>query len=187
MPKAEHIRVVLTLQSDPVSGQLYAFGIYAQGLKDVLGEEHRRQTIVRVAGHGDPTSVAALERALVDDLWGILSAVDRFNGGKGWKEQKTLQAFVFDSYERARLVDVLLRQVLEPEVAERALALLFYFQSPDLLQVDEHPDGVVFFPVVDLTSVIRSLLALPIEVTYRFADVARLLQPAEYRFEYHES
>ena len=94
---------------------------------------------------------------------------------------------MFDSYERARLIEVLLRQVLEAEVAERALALLFYFQSPDLLQVDDHPEGTVFFPVVDLTSVIRSLLALPVEVTYRFADVAGLLQPAEYGFEYHES
>jgi hypothetical protein len=187
MPRAEHVRLVLTLQSDPVSGQLYAFGVYAQGLRDVLGEDNRRQTIVRVAEHGDPRSVAALERALVDDLWGILSSVDRFNQGREWKGQKTLQAFVFDSYERARLIEVLLRQVLEAEAAERALALLFHFQSPDLLQVDDHPEGTVFFPVVDLTSVIRSLLALPVEVTYRFADVARLLQPAEYGFEYHES
>jgi DNA replication ATP-dependent helicase Dna2 len=187
MPKAEHIRLVLTLQSDPVSGQLYAFGVHAQGLKDVLGEDQRRQTIVRVAERGDPTSVAALERGLVDDLWGILSAVDGFNQGQEWKRQKTLQAFVFDTYERARLIEVLLRQVLDPEVAQRAMALLFYFQSPDLLQVDDHPEGSVFFPVVDLTSVVRSLLALPIEVTYRFAEVAGLLQPAEYGFEYHES
>jgi hypothetical protein len=187
MPRAEHVRLVLTLQSDPVSGQLYAFGLHAQGLKDVLGADNRRRTIVRVAERGDPSSVAALERALVDDLWQILSAVDGFNQGPEWKEQKTLQAFVFDSYERARLIEVLLRRVLEPGVAERALALLFYFQSPDLLQVDDHPEGTVFFPVVDLTSVVRSLLALPIEVTYGFADVDGLLQPSEYGFEYHES
>jgi DNA replication ATP-dependent helicase Dna2 len=43
---------------------------------------------------------------------------------------------------------------------------------------------VVFFLLVVLTSVVRSVFALPIKVVYRFADVVAALQPSTYSSNY---
>lgn len=62
MPKLEHVRIVLTAQTEPVSGQLYAYGLYAHGLRDVTGDQ-RPRTIARVAEAGSlDTIVERLSR-----------------------------------------------------------------------------------------------------------------------------
>jgi hypothetical protein len=63
MPQGEHVRLVMTLQTEPVSGQVYAWGILAQGLRDVLGE--RMEPLVQVASADDPLEIDRLERGLV--------------------------------------------------------------------------------------------------------------------------
>jgi DNA replication ATP-dependent helicase Dna2 len=97
-----------------------------------------------------------------------------------------LQAFVFDTYEHELLTGVLLRRLMDPAVAERALVLFFHFQRPELLAAEDHPRNEVFFPVVVLTHVLRELFALPLEVTYRFADAVALMQPGDYGFTYRQ-
>jgi hypothetical protein len=177
---------LLTAQTEPVSGQLYAFGLYAQGLRDVLGQKTR--TVVEIAETGDAESIAALERALVRALWAIIGTVDGYNAGQGdWAGKKSLQAHVFDTYERELVVGALMRRLLDSEVAEQALLLLFHFQGPDLMQAEEHPAGQVFFPVVVLTDILRDRLALPAEVSYRFEDAVRLLAPSEFAFEFTDN
>jgi hypothetical protein len=186
MPVLEHVRLVITAQTEPVSGQLYAFGLYAHGLKDVLGVRNR--TIVEVADTGEPEAIAALERRLVRELWEIVGAVDAYNADhEEWLERKSLQAFCFDTYERELLTGALMRRLVDPEVAEHALLLLFHFQGPDLLQADEHPAGEVFFPLVVLTSILRDRLALPAEVSYRFQDAVRMLAPSSYAFDFTDN
>jgi hypothetical protein len=62
MPKLEHVRIVLTAQTEPVSGELYAYGLYAHGLRDVTGDQ-RPRTIARVAEAGSlDTIVERLSR-----------------------------------------------------------------------------------------------------------------------------
>jgi DNA replication ATP-dependent helicase Dna2 len=187
MPVAEHVRVVLTLQTEPVSGQVYAFGIYAQGLNDVLGV--RTKTLVGVAEDSAAGTVETLERDIVRELSSLLRPVHDYNQERAedWRAQKTLQVFTFDTYERELLTGLLLRRILDPEVAEQALELFFYFQHPELLQAEDHPASEVFFPVVVLLSVVRDLLALPLEVSYRFGDVVRLLPSATRPFDYREN
>jgi hypothetical protein len=186
MPRRENVRLILTAQTEPVSGQLYAFGLYAQGLLDVLGQ--RTAIAVKVAPAGDQEGVAALERELVTELHRILGAVDAFNAATAdWATQKALQAYVFDTYERDLLLDTLMRRLGDPVVAEQALQLLFHFQGPDLMAAEEHPAGTVFFPVVVLNRVLREQLALPAEVAYRFEDAVRLMAPSERAFKYNDS
>jgi DNA replication ATP-dependent helicase Dna2 len=187
MPKAENVRMVLTLQTEPVSGQLYAYGIYAQGLRDIFGENPK--PVVGVAEQGDPGPVEALERSFVRELSSIMRPVHDFNQERteDWLAQKTLQVFTFDSYERELLTGLLLRRISDPEVAEQALELFFFFQQPELVQAEDHPANEVFFPVVVLVQVIRDLLALPLEVSYRFGEVVRLLQPKQFGFNYREN
>lgn len=186
MPVGEQVRLVLTLQSEPVSGALYGFAInrlFGAGIFDSTNE-----TICRVAANDDAETVNELRRDLVRDLVGILNPVHEHNADhEEWVDQKSLQAYVFDSYERTLLVESLLLSVQDPEVAPDALALLFYFQHPDIAEADDHPASEVFFPLVVLTSVVRSLLALPIPVAYRFADVVKALAPSEYAFDYEHN
>lgn len=186
MPRAEHVRTVITIQTEPVSGEVYAYGIYAQGLRDIFGENPK--PLVRVAEAGDPETVAELERTLVRDLHGLLRPVHDFNADRAedWWSQKALQVYAFDTYERELLTGVLLRRVLDSEVSEQALELFFYFQRPELMQAEDHPAESVFFPVVVLLQVLRSLFALPVDVTYRFADAVELMAPSEYAFNYRD-
>jgi len=78
-----------------------------------------------------------------------------------WKAQKTLQAYTYDTYERDRLTDVLIRRVADPEVAEAALQVFFHFQRPELIQTKTQPADEIVFPVVVLVQVLRDRLALP--------------------------
>jgi len=185
MPVLEHVRVVLTAQNEPVSGHLYAYGLYAHGLKDILGEADRSRTIARVAPDADLQSIVDLQRALVSDLWKLFQAVDAYNAEQQeWRDKKSLQAFTYDTYERDLIVGALLDRLTDAEVADEALKVLFQLQGPDLIQAEEHPANEVFFPIVVLSEVLRDRLALPTEVSYRFADANRLLQPKQYGFEY---
>ena len=186
MPKAEHVRMILTLQSEPVSGLVYAYGFHAQGLRDFLGE--RTRTVVGVAEGADAETITELERELIRELYDVLESLHRFNEDRSgdWRSQKTFQAFVFDTYERKLLTGVLLRRLLDEAVAEEAMQLFFHFQRPELVEAEDHPANSVFFPVVVLIQVLRQLMALPVEVSYRFGDVVRRLQPSDFGFEYRD-
>jgi DNA replication ATP-dependent helicase Dna2 len=182
MPVGEHIQVILTLQDEPVSGQIYAYGIYAHGLKPVLGENPK--PMIGIAASGDPETTEELERSFVRQLYELLAAVHEYNlDHTEWREQRTLQVYVYDSYEVKLLTDVLLRRILDPEVADQALQVFLHFQQPELIQAQDHPASEVFFPAVVLVNVLRSLFALPIEVTYRFRDVVELFREPD-GFEY---
>jgi hypothetical protein len=186
MPKGEHIAVMLTLQSEPLQERLYGFAINRVKGNDVYGSPS--ETIVRVAPDPTPATLAQLRSDLVADLRAVLDSVDAFNRTHTeWREQKTVQVFVFDGYERTLLVESLLDAVLDPSTAHAALELLFYFQHPDLVQADDHPATEVFFPVITIVDVLRGLIALPIPVVYRFGDVVDELQPSNYGFTYDAS
>lgn len=187
MPRGENVRIILTLQTEPVSGQVYAYGIYVQGVADVLRE--KIEPMVEVAASDDAHSIQDLERRLVGDLHRLMRAVHDYNTQNegNWSQQKTLQVYVFDTYESELLIGLLVRRVLDAVVADRALDLFFHFQEPELVEAEDHPANEVFFPAVVLVQVLRSLLALPIEVAYRFADAVRLVAPTQHAFQYREN
>jgi hypothetical protein len=186
MPRGENIRLVLTVQTEPVSGQVYAYGIYAQGLREILGENP--QPMVRVARDGDPRCTAELEREFIRALYKLLKPVHDHNvRNADWKAQKSLQAYTYDTYERQRLTEILLRRVADPAVAEEALQVFFHFQRPELIQARSQPADEIVFPIVVLVDVLRDRLALPLDITYRFPDAARLLKPRQFGFAYEEN
>jgi len=186
MPVGEHVRIVLSLQTEPVTGHIYCWAVTVQGLRGLI--EPNPFTASDVAASSAPDEVRRLERGLVSTLHRLLSAVHDFNAacGEDWKAKKTLQAYVYDTYEVALLTGVLTRGLDDPEIADRAMAVFFHFHRPELIEATEHPQTQAAFPVVVLTSVIRSLLALPVEVTYHFAEVSRLLPRPDRPFEYRD-
>src|SRR5262249_5480566 len=76
---------------------------------------------------------------------------------------------------RALLFRSLLEALEEPDLAEKAMTLLFHFQGPELLQADRHPGNEVAYPVVVLQSAVSRLLALPLEVSYTLPEMLEAL------------
>jgi len=184
MPVGEHVRLVFTVQTEPVGGNVYAWAVTAQGLRGLI--EPNPFTAQAVAVTSDPDEIRRVERELILVIYRILLAVHDFNVAheEDWRTQKTLQAYTFDTYEEALLTGVLVRGLSDVEVAEQALAIFFHFQRPELMEASDHPASEAAIPVVVITRVIRELLALPVEVMYRFADVTGLLQRADRPFTY---
>lgn len=183
MPVREHVRVILTVQSEPLTGAVYGYAINRFSNRKVFDEP--TATVVGVASDDSLPELARLRAALVRDLMAILGPVDEHNRVTDeWREQQTLQCYVFDGYERELLVQALLEEATSGDAREDALALLFHFQHPDLAVADDHPKAEVFFPLIALTDVVRQVTALPAHVVYRLADVNAFLQPSQYGFEY---
>ncbi|MFN3200518.1 MAG: AAA domain-containing protein [Bradymonadia bacterium] len=178
MPRGENVRVVLTLQRDPLSGRIFAAGV-------------RRMFGYKVYGNhsADHLEVAASEEQCDAVRHGFIQALHReleglhdYNHGREWRDQLGLQTYVYDSYEQSLLFECLM-EALEhdpPDIRRKALDLLLLYQSARCAQAEEHPQDVVAFPVVVLTTVIRSIFALPIPVALPLGPVSEVLQPNRY-------
>ncbi len=183
LPIGEHVRLVFTVQTEPVGGNVYAWAVYAQGLRDIT----ETSTVIEagVATSNDPDEIRRVERDLVRAVHRILVLVHDYNASAAdWKDQKSLQAACFDTYEEALLTGVLVRGLRDPEVAEEALAVFFHFQRPELMEASDHPNKEASIPVVVVVRVIQQLLALPVDVMYRFDDLVRLLPNSRWDFTY---
>lgn len=187
LPKGEHVQLVLTIHSDPISGEPFGYATRRAKGKAVFGDA--RDERLAVAADGHPDTLRALRRQLVTDLTDILTPIDRANRTRAAGSPRpdwggiTLQTYVFDTFERDLLVAALLRVVEEEDdqgVVADALRLLFHFQHPEVVRAEEHPADDVPFPLVVLTEVLRTTLALPIPVAYQLGPVSAVVQPDEY-------
>ena len=177
-PKHESIRIVLTLQQDPVGGGTYAAGVRRFGGNDgPFGTPISRK--VFVARTADDCATVCTD--FVTHLHGLLEVVDAYNRDHSeWSEQLSLQTYVFDTYELHLFNKLLYEAVKDPELAPKALALLFHFQDTALSEADQHPGQEVPFPLIVLTGVIRRLAALPVPIFYRLPEVLDVLPDPHY-------
>lgn len=153
LPINENVAVFLTLQEDPVTGKIYAAGFRRLKGKDVYDTGVREEIFLAARPDDDHTVRRGFLQALYDE-----------------------------SYELT-LFNRLLRESLEdPELAEMALHLLFYFQDTTLAEAEEHPEAEIPFPVVVLTSVLQQLLALPVPVFFRLPEVCATLPSPSFPF-----
>ncbi len=172
LPRGEHVRLVLTVQRDAASGRLYAAGFRRQKGTDVFGTGSQERVFVA----SSPEECGAMTRDFVEALHAELSTLHAYNAGRRWAGQKSLQTYVFDSYEERLFRELLHEAAADPSLAPKALPLLFHFQDETLAEADQQPRSEVPFPVVVLTSAVRELLALPAPTTVRLGDAVRLLQ-----------
>jgi DNA replication ATP-dependent helicase Dna2 len=170
MPRGENIRVILTAQQDQVSGKIFAASIYRYGGKDVF--QTGTETIHFVAATLEECET--IGRRFVDALYGLLRKVHdyNYNKDKEWSAQKSVQAYVTDNYEWENVLQILHDLLLDEEYKEKATYLLFYFHSDLLSNASEHPDDMIPFPIVVLTTVVSRLFALPAHVAYRLEDLS---------------
>lgn len=175
MPKGENIRLILTMQREPVSGKTYAAALLRTGSDAIFtsAARHEEQYVA-----SSPTECDQVRRTFIRRLYAIMNEIHQYNADRDWAEQKSLQTYVFDSYEAELLNEMLLESLTDRIVAEEAVSLLFYFQSENLISAEEHPASETHFPKVILTDVIRSLFALPVPVAYHLADIVSALPPS---------
>ncbi|MBK8964138.1 MAG: AAA family ATPase [Candidatus Competibacteraceae bacterium] len=171
LPVNEHVKIVLTLHGDPHTGRLYALGVLRVKGQAVYGDPSSLKTWIAPS----PEDCSKAGAWLLDTLFEALETLHRYNEGLAWADQKTLQAYVFDGYERTLLERLLVEALADADLAPRALRLLFYFQNEQLAKQDEHPEPETPYPVVVLTQVIRRLLALPHPLAVRLPDVLAVL------------
>ena len=185
MPVGENVGIVITVQEEPVRGHAYLFGLRVRAkkevMKDVLGCDAKAEVFIAATEN----DVAANRGRFLARLHELFSRVDRYNTEHTeWKDQLSLQAYVYDSFEATSLERALLGALTDGESPEQALALLFHFQSPELITSEKHPAKEAQFPIVVLTNVLRRLVALPVPIAYRLPEVLRALQPdGTFRYE----
>lgn len=180
LPKNESVQIVLTLQSDPHSGQTYAAGILRGKGTDVYGSGQEVQTFV-AAG---PDDCGSIQRSFLSKLHGILEQLHQYNSKREWKDQKSLQVYVFDSNEYTLFSELMLEGLKDATLAPTALRLLFHFQDEQLAGMDEHPVDQVPHPVVVVTRAIRELVSLPSPFVVRLPETHNALRPVSTTFTY---
>lgn len=178
LPVAENISLAITLQNDPVSGMIYAAGFRRLKGKPIYGTGSHEEIFVAES----PENCEDIQRDFLTALFEELSILDKYNRKKTWREQKSLQAYVFDSYELTLFNQFLQESAKDAELAPMALQMLFYFQDPALADEEEHPANEIPFPVIVLTSVIRQLLALPIQISFRLPEVVQMLPTPNFAY-----
>lgn len=170
-PKGEQVRLVLTLQEDPVSGAIYAAGWDRFGGEAVFGSPTETRPFVARREKDCPETVAAFLTGLHD----LLRAVHDHNAAREWRDQVSVQTYVYDRYELDLLGRLLHEAVGDPALARMALSLLFHYQDPGLVDAGRHPAGEVLFPVIVLTGVLQRMIALPVPIAYGLPEVGEAL------------
>jgi hypothetical protein len=183
LPQGENLGLFLTLQQEPLGRSVYLAGLLLTGREEVRRAVFTPALASRLAsaeGKAEPSvwlaetpeQTATVRRHLIETLHDVLGQLHRYNERQGrWKDQLSLQAYVHTEQERGLLFTTLLEALQEPDLAEKAMTLLFHFQGPELLQADRHPAGEVAYPVVVLQAAVGRLLALPVEVSYTLPEM----------------
>ncbi len=193
LPRGENVGVFLTLQQEPLGQSVYLAGLLVSAREDLRREIFSPQTAARLAGEGGkaepcvwlapgPGEVTAVRRGFIELLYDVLDQVHAYNGRHTeWRDQLSLQAYVHTEQERALLFATLLEALRAPDLAEKAMTLLFHFQGPELMQADRHPGDEVAYPVVVLLNAVGRLLAMPVEVSYTLPEMLDALG-SSYRY-----
>ncbi|WP_214083904.1 bifunctional RecB family nuclease/DEAD/DEAH box helicase [Methanoculleus sp.] len=174
----EDIGIILTLQKDPVSGRTYTLGFRRSRGRTVYGTPSHEAIFVAE----DPADCTRVRREFVRTLAAELATVDEYNRGRDWAEQKSVQTYVYDTYEEELFARLLDEAMKDPETAEDALRLRFYYQDPGIALGTSHPSTSVPFPLVVLTREIRRLLALPVPFTLRLPEVLAAIPSSRFAY-----
>ncbi|WP_317065952.1 bifunctional RecB family nuclease/DEAD/DEAH box helicase [Methanoculleus caldifontis] len=178
LPIFEDVGIVLTLQKDPVSGRVYALG-FRRFKGEAVFKTPSREAVFVAAGEDDCDRI---RREFVRALAAELSAVDEYNKGREWTDQKSVQTYVYDTYEEDLFTRLIVEAIEDPATAEDALRLRFYYQDPGIATGSAHPSGSVPFPLVVLTREIRRLLALPVPFTLRMPEVLAAIPSSRFAY-----
>lgn len=175
LPVREDVRLWLTLHREPTAGRIYAAGFLRRQDYRCPGErriyEKSDSTTAQIFIAATPDECDSVQDDFIEALYAELRAVHDINSGREYKLRAWFQTYVFDTFERDLLLEILLAGLQRPKTAEAALGLLFHYQDPALVNADEHPENGVLDPVIVLSRAVRSVLALPVAVSPHLPEV----------------
>jgi hypothetical protein len=187
LPQGENIGLFLTLQQEPLGQAIYLAGVLVSAREEVRRDLLGRTLAGQLTGPNgkprpcvwlaeSPAGVNDVRRQFVHLLSELFDRVHRHNQQTSeWKDQLSLQTYVHTEQERSLLFTLLLQALAEPDLAPKAMLLLFHFQGPELLWTDQHPASEIAYPVVVLQGAVSRLLALPVEVSYTLPEMLEAL------------
>ena len=123
MPINEQVKIILTLQSDPYSGAIYAAGF----LRLKGAEVYRNGSRLYHGIAATPEECNKVRSGFLKVLFEELNTLHSYNAHRSWADQQSMQAYVFDSYELTLFNQLLLESLEDPALAPYALQMLFYF------------------------------------------------------------
>lgn len=180
MPKGENIRIIISIEKEPISGKLYALSFLRYGGRKVFQDS--LDIKIFIASSNKQTD--KIQREFLKTLYKTLHQIHKYNYKREWKDQLSLQTYVYDNYEYELFNNLLLESLKDSDIAEKVLKLLFYFHSEILFNSDEHPENVTNFPVVKISEVINNLFAVPINVSYSIDKIYEIFKPDGVNFIY---
>ncbi|WP_394903227.1 AAA domain-containing protein [Clostridium butyricum] len=184
MPINENIRVLITIQREAISGELYSIGLLRTGGEGVFENHRDEQQWVAESKHQCPE----IKKSFINFMYDMCSTINDFNSNVEWKQKLTLQTYVLDYAEIQFLHEILIEGLDDTDIKDRVLNLLFYFHSEELLNSEEHSEYENHFPVVVLTSVVRDIFALPFPITYKLEDIVKIFPIQDQKvFDYQPS
>lgn len=183
LPKGEHVTVILVLEREPVSRQVYALALHLQCKQEyraLLGLERQSPEVWLASGPDQGDDMVA---EFVLRLYQIFTRLDQYHRLES-AEPLRLQTYVYEEYELTNLTELLLQalQNPRPEVSQAASCLMFYFHSAQLLYQQEHAENYQSWPVIPLIRSVRQLLALPVPCSWQLAEVLKALLPPDHWF-----
>lgn len=183
MPKGENIRIIISIEKEPISGKIYALGYLRSGGKKIFENGSEVKTFI---ANSDKES-DKIRREFLKNLYKTLSQIHKYNCNKDWKDQLSLQTYIFDRYEYELFNNLLIESLNDFNIAEKVLQLLFYFHSEILFNTDEQPENVTNFPIVIISDVINNLFAVPIKVSYSIYELYKIFKPSGVNFNYNRN
>ena len=181
MPVWENVRIILTVEREPLTGIVYALGYSRYGGSKVFDDNFDQEYYI--AGSMDET-VSVAENFIVG-LFQVMVQVHNYNiENEEFLERQSIQVYVYENSEIDAINEVLVSQLKNPKVAEKALDLLFYFQSESLTHADDHPKEETSFPLISIASITRELLSLPIPIGCNLRTLHESVKSSKCNFTY---
>lgn len=173
MPVGENIALFMTIHKDQVTGEIYAISVHRKNKSDIFDTPSEKQHFIA----GQFEDCETLQDEFIQYLYSVLQLINDYNIGRDWAQKKSLQTYFLDNYEFKNLLELLKKGLKRPHVAEMAMQLLFYYHNDLVADLEEHPDHVISFPAVILTSTISNLYAMPAFFAYKIEDLADMIIP----------
>ncbi len=183
MPRGESIRIIITLEKEPIGGKLYALGYLRFGGTKIWGNGHEREIFVAENIKG----CNGISRKFVQRLLSIMQDIHNYNQNLDWADQQSLQTYIYDNLEFQLFNELLLDSLTDAKIAKSVISLLFYFQSEVLFQSDEHPANTTNFPLVVITETIKQLFAVPIYTSFDLESVYKIFKSEDSKYDYKKS
>ncbi len=172
LPKGENVRVFITAQEEPLEEICYLAGVLVSVREDL------REPVTGRADEPKPAVWVAKSRSEAPKvISGVMNYLDtlfrnvaNYNENRSWQSQLSLQCYVHNELERAVFHRLLMTALADPTAQRAAMRLLLHFSSPDLVNIEQHPEEPVAYPLVVLLSAQARLIALPVDTSYTLPE-----------------